>query len=185
MMRCKACGYLMKEGETGDRCPACGAPRTAFEPATDPLARPRRRLLSLQLHPVAVHFPVALATATLVFSLAIPFLTGEGKNLLVSAAKLLALLLPFLAAAAFLAGWVDGRARFRKIRNSAILKRKIGYAAVLLAVSSGLAAAVWAGGYGTVGATLAAILLSAAAVGCVYVLGRLGTSIVGSALAGA
>ena len=80
MIRCKACGYIMEGGKLGDKCPACGAPKTAFEPYTDPMAAPRRKMLNLQLHPIAVHFPITFAVAAFVFSLAILFLSGEAQS---------------------------------------------------------------------------------------------------------
>ena len=182
MVRCSVCGYVMKEGDLGDRCPACGAPRASFEPYVDPLAGPRRRALDRHLHPIAAHFPVALAATAFVFSLALLFLTGEGESLLLSTFKILVLLLPFLTLAAGLAGLADGKVRFGKLRNSAILKRKLWYAAVLLAVSSALAFSAWYRGFQTPGASAAAVLLSAAAVAAVWRLGRLGTGLVGAAL---
>ena len=55
MVRCKACGFLMKEGKLGDRCPACGAPKTAFEPYKDPMAWNRRRA-RVTSSPAAIRF---------------------------------------------------------------------------------------------------------------------------------
>jgi uncharacterized membrane protein len=184
MIRCKACGYIMKEGKLGDRCPACGAPRTAFEPYTDPMSRPRRLVLSLQLHPIATHFPITFVVAALVFSIVIPFLPGEARSLLVGTVKILSLLIPLVVVIAFLVGLWDGRVRFRKIGNSRILKTKILYAVFLFVVSVALAFVVWAGEYGASGAILGAILLSAAALVLVFLLGTLGTSILGAAFPG-
>jgi uncharacterized membrane protein/rubredoxin len=184
MIRCRACGYIMKEGKLGDRCPACGAPKTAFEPYKDPMSWERRRILRLQLHPIATHFPITLVVAVLVFSLAILFLSGEGQQLLVSTNKILVLFIPLVVILAALAGWLDGRIRFRKIRNSQILKRKILYAIILFVVSLGLAFDVWTGGFNTLVVTLGAILLSAAAVVLVYLLGILGTSVLEAAFPG-
>ena len=184
MVRCKACGYIMKEGKLGDRCPACGAPKTAFEPYTDPMSPPRRRVLSLQLHPIATHFPISFSVASLVFSIAIPFFSGEGREFLLGTVKIMALFIPLLVVVTFLAGWWDGKIRFRKIRNSQILKRKILYAAFLFAVTLGLVFIVWIGEFNTLAVTLGAILLSAAAVVLVYLLGLLGTSVLEAAFPG-
>jgi len=174
----------MKAGELGDRCPACGAPRTAFEPYNDPVSTARRRRLNLQLHHIGVHFPVTLGVAILVFSVAIFFLSGDARTLVLDATKVLSLLFPLVVALAFLAGWIDGKVRFRKIRNSRVLKRKILYACFLFAASIGVVLDTWLGGFSTTGATLVDILLGAAAVVLVYVLGLLGTSIVGALFPG-
>jgi uncharacterized membrane protein len=184
MVRCKACGYIMKEGKLGDRCPACGAPRTAFEPYTDPMARPRRRVLDLQLHPIATHFPIVFVVAVLVFSIAIPFLTGDARTMLVGTVKILSLLLPLVVILAFLVGLWDGHIRFRKIGNSKILKTKIIYAVFLFIVSAALAVIVWTGEYSAFGVTLGAILLGAAGIILVFLLGTLGTSVLGAAFPG-
>jgi len=184
MIRCKVCGYIMFGGKLGDKCPACGAPKTAFEPYTDPMAAPRRKILNLQFHPIAVHFPITFTVAAFVFSLAILFLSGEAKELLVSSNKVIALFVPVLVIIAGLVGWVDGRVRFRKIKNSQILKRKIFYAIFLFVISIGLTLIIWTGEFSTLVFTLVAILLSAAATVLIYLLGLLGTSITGAAFPG-
>ncbi|HTY82462.1 MAG TPA: hypothetical protein VMB24_06730 [Dehalococcoidales bacterium] len=184
MVRCKACGYIMKEGELADRCPACGAPRASFEPYNDPMSRPRRRVLKLQLHPIATHFPIAFVVAALVFSIATPFVTGAGHQMMISTTKIVALLIPFMVIITFWVGWWDGKVRFRKIRNSTILKTKILYAILLFVVTCALAVVVWAGAFKTTGYTLGAIFLSLAGFVLVFLLGLLGTSIMEAAFPG-
>jgi uncharacterized membrane protein len=184
MVRCKVCGYLMKDGKERDRCPACGAPATAFEPYTDTMSPERRRILDFDLHPIAVHFPTTLAAATFVFSFAALFFSGDAKDLLVSTSKILSLLFPLVVILGAAVGWLDGTVRFHKIGKSKILKRKILYAAFLFVVSSALAVVVWAGDLKSSGVTLAAVLLSGLTVFLVYALGALGMSIRGSAFPG-
>jgi uncharacterized membrane protein len=183
-VRCKVCGYLIKEGDLRDKCPACGANRSVFEKYTDPVAAPRRRILNLHLHPIAVHFPTTFAVAAFVFSVAIPFLSGEAQTLLISTTKIISIFLPVVIILAFWVGWWDGTLRFRKIKNSQILKRKIVYACVLFAVSLGLVALVWEGDFGTWVSTMAVILLSAVAIVFAILLGLLGMSIAQAAFPG-
>lgn len=183
MVRCKACGYIMSEGKLGDRCPACGAPKTSFEPYTDPVAATRRKVLDMHLHPMAVHFPTAFAVAVLVFAIAATFLSGDAQNLINSTSQILALFLPIVVIVAFVAGWLDGVVRFRKVKNSQILKRKIIYALCLLVVSLALALFYWLGASGGL-LTWSAILLGAVAVILAALLGRLGMSIGQSAFPG-
>lgn len=177
MVRCKACGYITKEGKLGDRCPACGAPRTVFEPYNDLMASPRRRILNLQLHPIAVHFPVAFVVASFVFIAAAPFLSGEAQRLVVSTARVIVLFIPLLVLLAFAVGWIDGKIRFRKIGNSKILKTKILYACLVFIVSIALAFVIWMGAFDSVLMTVLAVLLSIAALVLVLLLGLLGSSI--------
>jgi uncharacterized membrane protein len=184
LVRCKACGYIMKEGKLGDRCPACGAPKTAFEAYNDLMAAPRRKILDLQLHPISVHFPIALTVATFVFILAAAILKGDAQGLVISTAKVLVLFIPLTVLLAFAVGWADGKVRFRKIGNSKILKTKILYACLLFAVSLALAIAVWMGALNAVGTVILALLLNAAALVLVFLLGLLGTSVMGAAFPG-
>ena len=174
----------MKAGDLRDRCPACGVPATAFEPYTDPVAPPRRRILKLDLHPIAVHFPTTLAVAVLVFSVAVAVLSGDARALLAGTTRVLALLLPLAVALSFAVGWLDGKVRFRKVSNSRVLKRKVLYAALLLVVSIGLAFTVWLGAFATAAVLIGAIVLSAVAVVLTTLLALLGTSITGAVLPG-
>ena len=103
---------------------------------------------------------------------------------MVSTTKVIVLFIPVLVVIAGLVGWVDGRVRFRKIRNSQILKRKIVYAIFLFVISIGLTLIIWIGEFSTFVFTLVAILLSATAVILIYLLGLLGTSIMGAAFPG-
>jgi len=184
LVRCKACGYIMAESRLKDKCPACGVPRQMLEPYTDPISERRRRVLNFDLHPIAVHFPISFTVAILVFSIASIFLGGPIQGFVISTTKVLALFLPILVIIAFVVGLTDGRIRFRKIKNSQILKKKILYGSVFLVFSLGLALSVWLGGLGTVLLNTVAIVLAAASLYCVVVLSLLGTSILNAAFPG-
>jgi uncharacterized membrane protein/rubredoxin len=184
MVRCKACGYIMEEGKLGEKCPACGVPRTSFTPFVDPMSPSRRNLLNIQLHPIAVHFPISFVAAVLVFSIAIAFLSGDAYTQLVSTTKVLLLFVPVLVIAAGILGFIDGKVRFRKVKNSQILKRKIVYAVILFVVSAALAVIVWIFGFDRTIFNSVAALLAAIALGIIVVLGLLGTSIKDAALPG-
>jgi uncharacterized membrane protein len=184
LVRCKVCGYIMPEGKLGDKCPACGALRIVFEPYIDPVAEPRRKVLQMDIHPVSVHFPTSFAVSILVLSVATGIFSGETQAILVSTVKILAILLPIVIILAMIAGIVDGKIRFRKIRISIILKTKILYASILLMISLGLAVAVWINGLQEMISLGAGIILAAAAVVFTYLLGSLGTSITNSAFPG-
>ena len=70
LVRCKACGFIMQENELREKCPACGAPKTVFEPYTDTVGEKRRRLLDMDLHPMMVHFPTSFIVAILLQTMA-------------------------------------------------------------------------------------------------------------------
>ena len=184
MVRCKACGFLMKEGKVHDRCPACGAPKTAFEPYKDPMSWHRRRILRLTLHPIATHFPIALVVAALVFSIGAPFFSGAGRDMLVSTVKIITLFIPAVVLVTLGAGIWDGKIRFRKIRNSHILKMKLLYAIILFFVTTGQTVTAWTLGAETGGYIAGTIILGAAGIVLVLLLGLLGTSIMEAAFPG-
>ena len=184
MVRCRACGYIMAEDKLGDRCPACGAMRTVFEPYTDPMGEKRRRILKLDLHPMAVHFPTAFSVAILVFSIGALFVGGQVGQLLLCAIGTMSLFLPLVVLLAFLVGLVDGTTRFRHIKNSLILKTKISVGVVYFILALALACIVWV--YVPESLTLipTIVILSAGCVACTVILSLLGTSILNSAFPG-
>ena len=179
LARCSVCGYIMAEGKLKDRCPACGAPRAAFEAYTDPISERRRRFLDLNIHPAVVHFPQAFATLLFALSLTPLIIGGVLGELFFSTERILAGLLPPAVAASVLAGFLDGRARFKGIRRSLILKRKIVAAALLLVFSMGLAAVNWLNlSDESPVFTPCATLLALGAFACSFVLGLLGAKVI-------
>jgi len=174
----------MLKSKLRDKCPACGVPSQMLEPYTDPVSERRRKVLELDIHPVAVHFAVSFTATVLVFSIVSIFFGGPIQGFLISTTKVLAILLPFLVAITFAVGVMDGRIRFRKVGNSQILKKKILFASLFLVVSIGLALSLWLGGLGTVLLNSIAIVLSAACLGFVVVLSLLGTQILNAAFPG-
>lgn len=183
-VRCTACGFIMQEGKLGDRCPACGALRKAFEPYEDPLSEERRRVLDRDFHPIAVHFPIAFAVSLVVLSISPFVLSGPIEQLSLSTAKLLSPLLPLLVIVAFLAGVADGKVRFRRIDRSLILKQKVLYGLLFFLFSVGLSLVVWFGGLTNPLYAALAIFLSTATVFFSLMLGLLGKSILNSAFPG-
>jgi uncharacterized membrane protein len=184
LVRCKSCGYIMPEGSLKDKCPACGVPSRMFEPYDDPMSESRRRILSFDLHPIAVHFTVSFAVAILVFLVATLFFRGSAQGFLICTAKVMSLLLPVLVLIAFLLGLLDGRTRFRQLKRSQILKKKIIYGSIFLIFSIGLALFLWLVGMGSAFLTSIALVLSVVTVGCTVMLSLLGVQILNAALPG-
>jgi hypothetical protein len=119
-----------------------------------------------------------------VFTLAIAVLSGTAQNLLISTTKILVLFIPLVVIIAGTTGYFDGKTRFRKIKNSAILKRKIVYASLLLAISIALAVLIWTEGFEKAAFTSVDALLTAVAVGLIVPLSLLGMSFKDAAFPG-
>lgn len=184
LVRCKSCGYIILESKLKDKCPACGVPRQMFEPYTDPMSESRRRILDFHLHPIAVHFPTSFVVAILVFSVATFFFRGPVQGFLICATKVMGLFLPLLVLVAFLVGLLDGKIRFRRFKNSYILRRKILFGSLFFIFSVGLALFLWLVGLGSVITTSITAILAALGVTCTVILSLLGTQILNAAFPG-
>ena len=76
LVRCRPCGYVMKESELGDVCPACGLPRNVFEPYRERVSANRLFILGLDIHPIAIHLSqtfVALTPLLFIFHSVFPY----------------------------------------------------------------------------------------------------------------
>lgn len=181
-VRCKACGYIMKEEKLGDVCPACGVPRTSFEPYKEKLSEKRRFILDLHLHPISVHFPQAFATIIPVLLIAGTLLTCSFGRMLLSTTEVLIYLLPFTVIASMIAGLIDGKTRFKSL-TTIVLKKKILTAVILLILSIFLA--VYTYFNQLTGASFAlALIVSVVCVACEIILGQLGKGLMEAKLPG-
>jgi hypothetical protein len=182
LVKCKACGFIMKAGKLKDVCPACGVPAKAFEPYKDPLSERRSRVLGIHLHPILIHFPQAFASI-------IPFLLAGGwllpvpfKSELLITATVLIYLLPLTVIPAIIAGFIDGKVRFKKILTQILVKKLFlgimlfGFSVIGIAVNF----------YGGISENTIPwlLLISIACIGCEVALGKLGESIMESKLPG-
>lgn len=137
LIRCKACGYVTREGRIKDVCPACGVPAKMFEPYTDPVSEKRRLILNLHAHPVIVHFPQAFTITLLMLMILAHFSSVEIRWMCLDAVWVIASLLPYFVMFSFLTGLVDGKIRFRKV-TTPFLKTKIVAGLFLLIISVAL-----------------------------------------------
>jgi uncharacterized membrane protein len=131
---CRPCGYVLKESELGDVCPACGLPRKVFDDYKDRMSPGRSKFLHLDLHPIAVHFPqsmLVLSLLALIINLLNPYFHPE---VLLGAAQYAAVIFPFAVLAAFISGLLDGKIRFKSVRTP-VLKKKIIYGVIMLVAS--------------------------------------------------
>jgi uncharacterized membrane protein len=181
-IKCKACGYVMKAGKVKDVCPACGVPAKAFEPYKDPLSEKRSRLLELHLHPILVHFPQSFASLIPFLLVCGWLLPGPFRNELLTAASVLIYLLPLTIIPAILAGFVDGKTRFKSVKTQILIK-KIILGIVLFAFTIVVAAIVFLGGI-TDSTFPWLLLLSVVCTAFAVLLGNLGGTIVEAKLPG-
>jgi hypothetical protein len=138
LIRCKACGYVTREGKVKDICPACGVQAKMFEPYTDPVSAKRRLILGLHIHPIMVHFPQAFAGTLFLLTALTYFIPAAVKEILLHSTQVLSLLLPFVVLFSIITGLFDGKVRFRKV-TTPFLKRKIILGFLFLIVSIALA----------------------------------------------
>jgi O-antigen/teichoic acid export membrane protein len=173
LIRCKACGYVTKEGNIKDACPACGVPAKMFEPYTDPLSEKRRRIIDLHSHPIIVHFPQAFALT--LFFLAVLFFIAPSqiKDDLCYTMKVLSFFLPFFVVLSFLTGLLDGKTRFRKV-TTPFLKKKIIIGLIFFITSIALAALAFTKQFPSTPMLEYFTLLTIIAAGCTVSLGFIG-----------
>jgi hypothetical protein len=173
LIRCKACGYISREGKIKDVCPACGVPAKMFEPYTDPVSEKRRMILGLHIHPVIVHFPQAF-TLTL-FILAVLFFIAPLpiKDGLCYTMKVLSFFLPLCVVLSFLTGLLDGKIRFRKV-TTPLLKKKIIIGSIFFITSIALAALAFTEKFPATPTLEYYTLLTIIASGCTVSLGFIG-----------
>ena len=144
LIRCKACGYVTKEGKIKDICPACGVPATMFEPYTDPVSEKRRIILGLHIHPIMVHFPQAFAITLFLLAVLSYLAPLVIKEMLFDSIQVISFLLPFFVVLSLITGLFDGKIRFRKV-TTPLLKKKIILGLIFLITSIALAFVAFSG----------------------------------------
>jgi uncharacterized membrane protein len=183
LVRCKSCGYIMEKGKLHGKCPACGVLEKMFEPYTESISPRRKAILTLDLHPVLVHFPQGLIGAALVFSLLAMIIGGATHERLVAAVVVLSFAMPMAVLLAFLAGLLDGKVRFRRF-TTPLLKTKMILGSLFFLFSCGMLL-VAAMSPTLAGSALPAVAgLSIAGSVCATYLGKIGTSLLNSKFPG-
>ncbi len=182
LLRCRACGYIIDQDKLKDVCPACGLPKTVFEPYKENISRKRSFILNLHMHPITVHFPQAFVVVLIPFILLGIFLGQIYGQDMLTTARVLSLLLPFFSLLAVLTGLIDAKVRFKKLTTPA-LKIKILFAGIFFILSCMIAVFVFLFGFQT-NAAAAVIILLLLCVGCQIVLGHIGAKLLGARLGG-
>lgn len=172
---CKSCGFVMAKDRLKDKCPACGVSSKMFVPYTENISAFRKSILSLDLHPVLVHFPQAFVITILFLSLLELVANGIIQEKVLSAIAVLGFALPFVIIAAFSAGLLDGKIRFRRVTTQ-ILSRKIIFGSLFFIFSVGIfiLSVMMPITWSTIWMISGLALLAS---GCATILGLLGSSI--------
>jgi uncharacterized membrane protein len=173
----------MDKSKLKDNCPACGVSAKMFEPYVEKISPKRKRILSLDLHPIAVHFPQAFIISIFVLSLVTLAAHGTFQATVGSAVGVLGSALPFVVIGALLTGLIDGKVRFRRV-TTPILKQKIIFAALFFLFSCGIFTVVLSRPMASSGPMIFVTLLSLPALVCASFLGSLGSSILNSKFPG-
>ncbi|NPD89756.1 MAG: hypothetical protein HGN29_13675 [Asgard group archaeon] len=134
-VKCKVCGYVIKESKLGDLCPACGVKKSAFEPYEPTISEKRMKILEFHIHPILVHFPQGFIPFILGISILVAILNEPIQTYFLMALRILSVALPFVLVAALSAGILDGKIRFKSI-TTPMLKQKImvGSTAIILSI---------------------------------------------------
>lgn len=178
LVRCRPCGYVMKESDLGDVCPACGLPRNVFEPYRERVSSNRLLILSLDIHPIAIHLSqtfVALTPMLIFFHLIFP---DFQETIVHSVINFSVWALPLSLVLSFISGVVDGITRFKTLRTP-LLKSKIIYSIAILVLSFTQLIIFEPSNYNWV-----TILISLVSLGCAVKLGLLGKHLIDVILPG-
>jgi hypothetical protein len=183
MVICKSCGYVMEKSRVGDTCPACGVPSKMFMPHDERISPKRKMLLSLDVHPVMVHFPQAFTATILLLSLAGAVLRGPAGLAVCATVKTLGVILPFTVVLAFASGVFDGTIRFRKV-TTPLLRKKMALGTLFFLIGLAILFAVRFLPFTVTTHFLVIAGLSLPALGCAAGLGLMGTSLLNARFPG-
>ena len=178
LVRCRPCGYVMKESDLGDVCPACGLPRSVFEPYREKVSANRLFILALDIHPIAIHLSqtfVALTPLLIIFHLLFP---DFQETMVHSVINFSIFALPFSLILSFISGLIDGITRFKTLRTP-MLRSKIIFSSSILVFAFIQLIIFTPSTY-----TWLTVLLSLAAFGCAVKLGLLGKHLIDVILPG-
>ena len=131
---CRPCGYVMKESDLGDVCPACGLPRSVFEPYRERVSANRLFILALDIHPIAIHLSqtfVALTPMLIIFHWLFP---NFQEVIVHSVINFSIFMLPISLIASTISGIIDGMTRFKTLKTP-LLQSKIYYSVAVLILS--------------------------------------------------
>lgn len=178
LVRCRPCGYVMKASELGDVCPACGLPRSVFEPYREKVSPNRLFILSLDIHPISIHVSqtfVALTPVLILFHFIFPLFFQDIVHAVIN---FFIVLLPFSLLLSFSTGLLDGITRFKTLRTP-LLWSKIIFSSLIMVISVVQALTYTPGAYNWF-----TILLCLGSLACAVKLGLIGKKLINVILPG-
>ncbi|MBL8026694.1 MAG: hypothetical protein JNL74_09805 [Fibrobacteres bacterium] len=122
---CKACGFILDQSKLGDVCPACGVPAKMFESYVEKISPKRKLLLSMDFHPVMVHFPQAFSFTLFILALLSLTVSGVLRTKLTATLEVVSVLLPVMTVLSIAAGMFDGKIRFRKFTTPLLVRKMV------------------------------------------------------------
>jgi len=178
LVRCKPCGYVMEAGKLKDVCPACGMPAKVFEPYRERVALNRLFVLSLDLHPIAIHLSQTFVILIPVMILLLKIVPDFQYDMFSQVLKFSIFIFPISLIAAIATGVLDGLYRFRTL-SPPILRLKIILSSIIIVLAGALYFVARNGDYG-----LLTTLLSLGCLFCAVRLGLLGKKLLNVILPG-
>lgn len=178
LVRCKACGYVMEAGKLKDVCPACGLSARVFEPYREKVALNRLFILSLDMHPIAIHLSQTFVFLIPLLLLTVNLFPHFNHELFVHVLIFSLYAFPLTLIAAIATGITDGLFRFKSL-DPPLLKRKVVFSSAIIILASVMFVISKDGNYG-----LITILLSLACLFFAVSLGLLGKKLLNVILPG-
>lgn len=176
LVRCKACGYVIKERKLGKVCPACGLRRSVFEPYEEIISPKRSFLLNLDAHPILVHFPQTFASILPPLILANLFFPAFYAQELAAVISFTALVLPLTTVGALASGLLDAKVKLKRLGTPALIRKiTVGCGLLLFSAAGGLVVA-FAGFHPQT--HIYVLALSMASLVCAVLLGMMGKKLI-------
>jgi hypothetical protein len=178
LVRCKPCGYVMEAGKLKDVCPACGMPAKAFEPYRERVALNRLFVLSLDMHPIAIHLSQTFVILIPLMIFSTILFPDFNPDVFTNVLKFSIYIFPLALIAAIITGVIDGLFRFKTL-TPPILRLKIILSSIIIVLAGTMFFVAKDGNYG-----LFTIILSLGCLFCAVRLGLLGKHLIDVILPG-
>lgn len=168
----------MEADKLKDVCPACGMPAKAFEPYRERVALNRLFILSLDLHPIAIHLSQTFVILIPLMIFSLKLFPGFQDEMFLNVLRFSLIVFPFTLVAAIATGVLDGLFRFRTL-TPPILRLKIILSSIIIVLAALMFFAARNDNYGII-----TILLSLGCLFCAVRLGLLGKKLINVILPG-
>lgn len=172
LVRCKPCGYVMRADKLGDVCPACGLPAKVFEPFRETISQNRKKILGLDLHPIAIHLSQTFTGLIAVLLVFINIFPDLYYDILIAVLSFSIIVLPFSVVIAIISGLIDGLTRFKSLKPP-LLRIKIIAGSIMLVLSTIMAIITKMEEY-----TFLTFVLSYLSLACAVLLGLWGKKLI-------